>query len=140
MAVVSEGSPDRPEIHAANIVADGIVVRETWDLNAKAVAKVAQIKGVKAEKANFSLICYDLSHISEYARIETADYKTMKKLLPGVFTFILNGRSKLPKIFKTKKKEVGIRVPDNNIARELEQMLGNPLIASSVHDEYEVIE
>jgi tRNA threonylcarbamoyl adenosine modification protein (Sua5/YciO/YrdC/YwlC family) len=64
----------------------------------------------------------------------------MKKSLPGAFTFILNGSSKLPKIFKTKKKEVGIRVPDNNIARELVQMLGNPLIATSVHDEDEVIE
>jgi len=109
-------------------------------MNPKAVAKVAQIKGLKAEKANFSLICYDLSHISEYARIETADYKLMKKSLPGAFTFILNGSSKLPKIFKTKKKEVGIRVPDNNIARELVEMLGNPLIATSVHDEDEVIE
>ena len=109
-------------------------------MNAKAVAKVAQIKGVKAEKANFSLICHDLSHISEYARIETADYKLMKKSLPGAFTFILNGSSKLPKIFKSKKKEVGIRVPDNNIARELVRMLGNPLIATSVHDEDEVIE
>lgn len=109
-------------------------------MNPKAVAKVAQIKGLKAEKANFSLICYDLSHISEYARIETADYKLMKKSLPGAFTFILNGSSKLPKIFKSKKKEVGIRVPDNSIARELVQMLGNPLIATSVHDEDEVIE
>lgn len=108
--------------------------------NPKAVAQVARIKGVKAEKANFSLICYDLSHISEYARIDTPDYKLMKKSLPGPFTFILNGSSNLPKIFKAKKKEVGIRVPDNNIARELVNLLGNPLIATSVHDEDEVIE
>lgn len=109
-------------------------------MNVKAVARVAQLKGLKPEKANFSLICYDLSHISEYARIETADYKLMKKHLPGAFTFILNGSSKLPKIFKTKKKEVGIRVPDHHIARELVAKLGNPLIATSVHDEDEVIE
>lgn len=108
--------------------------------NVKAVARVAQIKGLKAEKANFSLICYDLSHISEYARIDTPDYKLMKKNLPGPFTFILNGSSALPKIFKTKKKEVGIRVPANNIARKLVEMLGNPLIATSVHDEDEIIE
>lgn len=108
--------------------------------NVKAVARVAQIKGLKAEKANFSLICYDLSHISEYARIDTPDYKLMKKNLPGPFTFILNGSSALPKIFKTKKKEVGIRVPANNIARQLVEMLGNPLIATSVHDEDEIIE
>ncbi|MFN2431077.1 MAG: L-threonylcarbamoyladenylate synthase [Cryomorphaceae bacterium] len=108
--------------------------------NVKAVARVAQIKGLKAEKANFSLICYDLSHISEYARIDTPDYKLMKRHLPGPFTFILNGSSALPKIFKTKKKEVGIRVPKNNIARQLVEMLGNPLIATSVHDEDEIIE
>lgn len=108
--------------------------------NPKAIAQVARIKGVKPEKANFSLICYDLSHISEYARIDTPDYKLMKKSLPGPFTFILNGSSNLPKIFKAKKKEVGIRVPDNNITRELVNLLGNPLIATSVHDDDEVIE
>ncbi len=109
-------------------------------LNVKAVARVAQIKGLKPEKANFSLICHDLSHISEYARIETPVYKLMKRHLPGPFTFILNGSSNLPKLFKSKKKEVGIRVPDNLIARGLVEMLGNPLIATSVHDEDEVIE
>ncbi len=109
-------------------------------MNAKAVARVAQIKGLKQDKANFSFICYDLSHISEYARIETADYKLMKKLLPGPFTFILNGSSNLPKLYKSNKKEVGIRVPANNIARQLVALLGNPLIATSVHDEDEVLE
>ncbi len=108
--------------------------------NVKAVARVAQIKGEKADKANFSIICHDLSHIAEYARVDTPDYKLMKKNLPGPFTFILNGTSALPKIFKTKKKEVGIRVPDNNIARGLVEMLGNPLASTSVHDDDEVIE
>jgi tRNA threonylcarbamoyl adenosine modification protein (Sua5/YciO/YrdC/YwlC family) len=109
-------------------------------MNVKAVARVAHLKGLKPEKANFSLICYDLSHISEYARIETPDYKLMKKSLPGPFTFILNASSKVPKIFKSNKKTVGIRVPDNKIARDLVQLLGNPLIATSVHDEDDVIE
>lgn len=108
--------------------------------NVKAVARVAQIKGEKADKANFSVICHDLSHIAHYARVDTPDYKLMKKNLPGPFTFILNGTSALPKIFKTKKKEVGIRVPDNNIARGLVEMLGNPLASTSVHDSDEVIE
>ena len=108
--------------------------------NQKAVARVAQIKGIKPEKANFSIICYDLSHISEYARVSTPEYKLMKKNLPGPFTFILNGSSALPRIFKSNKKEVGIRVPDNNIARQLVHLLGNPLIATSVHDEDEVLE
>jgi len=108
--------------------------------NQKAVARVAQIKGYRPEKANFSIICYDLSHIAEYARVSTPEYKLMRKNLPGPFTFILNGSSALPRIFKTKKKEVDIRVPDNNIARQLVQMLGNPLIATSVYDEDDVLE
>ncbi len=145
--------PDNPDPkrmrQVIDILKDGGVIIYPTDtvysigcdlMNTKAVNRVAQIKGLKPEKANFSLICYDLSHISEYARIETADYKLMKKSLPGAFTFILNGSSKLPKLFKSNKKEVGIRVPDNNIARELVRILGNPLIATSVHDEDEVIE
>lgn len=108
--------------------------------NSKAIDKVAKLKGVKPEKANLSLICYDLSHISEYARIDTADYKLMKKHLPGPYTFILNGSSNLPKIFRGKKKEIGIRVPNNNIARELVKELGNPIVTTSVHDDDEIIE
>ncbi len=108
--------------------------------NAKGFARMAKIKGVKPEKANFSMICYDLSHISEYARIDTPDYKLMRKNLPGPFTFILKGSSNLPKIFKSNRKEAGIRIPDNNIARQLVQMLGNPLVSTSVHDDDEVLE
>lgn len=108
--------------------------------NPKAVARVERIKGEKANKSHFSLICFDLSDISMYARVTTPEYKLMKKNLPGPFTFILSGSSALPKIFKTKKKEVGIRVPDNKIARGLVEMLGNPLVATSVHDDDEVIE
>lgn len=109
-------------------------------MNQKAVAKVAALKGLKPEKANFSIICHDLSHISEYARIDTPDYKMMKKSLPGPFTFILNATGNVPKIFKNKKKTIGIRVPDNNIARTLVKEFGNPLIATSVHDDDEILE
>ncbi len=109
-------------------------------MNQKAVARVAAIKGIKPEKANFSIICYDLSHISEYARIDTPDYKLMKKSLPGPFTFILNATGSVPKIFKNKKKTIGIRVPDNKIARGLVQEYGNPIIATSVHDDDEILE
>ncbi len=109
-------------------------------MNSKAVARIAKIKGIKPEKANFSVIFYDLSHISQYARVDTPDYKLLKKNLPGPFTFILNGSSNLPKIFKNKRKEVGIRIPDNNIARQLVEGLGNPLIATSVHDDDEILE
>ncbi len=145
--------PENPDPKRMNQVVDclrggGVIIYPTdtvysigCDLmNPKAVARVAQLKGLKPEKANFSLICFDLSHISEYARIETPDYKLMKKSLPGAFTFILNASSKVPKIFKSNKKTIGIRVPNNLIARELVRLLGNPLIATSVHDDDEVIE
>ncbi|MCB0402650.1 MAG: threonylcarbamoyl-AMP synthase [Flavobacteriales bacterium] len=104
--------------------------------NRKAVERMAQIKGIKAEKANFSLICYDLSHISDYTvQFSNAVYKLMKRALPGPFTFILNANTSVPKLFKSNKKTIGIRVPDNNIARVLVQELGNPLISTSVHDD-----
>ncbi len=108
--------------------------------NAKAVEKVARIKGVKVEKNNFSFICSDLSHISDYTKpISSSVFKLMKKNLPGPFTFILDANNNLPKYFKL-KKTVGIRVPDNNIIREIVRELGNPILSTSVHDEDEIIE
>lgn len=108
--------------------------------NNKALEKVARIKGIKLEKANFSFICYDLSNLSEYIKqIDTPTYKILKRALPGAFTFILNGNNKLPKAFK-KKKTVGIRIPDNNIVREIVKELGNPIVSTSIYDEDSVIE
>jgi tRNA threonylcarbamoyl adenosine modification protein (Sua5/YciO/YrdC/YwlC family) len=99
----------------------------------KAVERIAQLKGIKAEKANFSFICYDLSHISDFTKqISNPVYKLMKKLLPGPFTFILNSSSKVPKLFESKKKTVGIRVPDNMISRLIVNELGNPIMSTSV--------
>jgi tRNA threonylcarbamoyl adenosine modification protein (Sua5/YciO/YrdC/YwlC family) len=109
-------------------------------MNQKAIARVAAIKGLKPEKANFSIICYDLSHISEYARVNTPEYKLLKKSLPGAFTFILNATGNVPKIFKSKKKTIGIRVPNNSIAREIVNEFGNPIIATSVRDDDEILE
>lgn len=107
----------------------------------KAVDAVARLKGIKLEKANFSLICHDLSNISHFTKqISTPSFKLMKKALPGPFTFILPASSNVPKLFKSKKKTVGIRVPDNNIPREIVEMLGSPIISTSVYDEDEVIE
>ncbi|NNC83455.1 MAG: threonylcarbamoyl-AMP synthase [Flavobacteriales bacterium] len=109
--------------------------------NHKAVERVARIKGVKMEKANFSLVCYDLSHLSTYAKqIDTNTFKLMKRLLPGPYTFILRASKEVPKLFTDKKKTVGIRVPDNNVCRELVLRLGHPMVSSSVHDDDEVIE
>ena len=108
--------------------------------NTKALERIAKIKGVKLEKANFSFICSDLSHISDYIKqIDTATFKILKRALPGPYTFILPGNNNLPKEFK-KKTTVGIRVPDNAIALEIVRQLGNPIVSSSIHDEDEVIE
>ncbi len=108
--------------------------------NTKAMEKIARIKGVKLEKANFSFICNDLSHLSDYVKqIDTSIYKILKRALPGPYTFILPGSNNLPKIFK-KKKTVGIRIPDNTIARTIVAELGNPIISTSIYDEDAVIE
>jgi tRNA threonylcarbamoyl adenosine modification protein (Sua5/YciO/YrdC/YwlC family) len=108
--------------------------------NAKALERVAKLKGIKLEKANLSFICYDLSHISDYVKqIDTATFKLLKRALPGPYTFILPGNNDLPKVFKN-KKTVGIRVPDNSIIRAIIKELGNPIISTSIHDEDEIIE
>jgi tRNA threonylcarbamoyl adenosine modification protein (Sua5/YciO/YrdC/YwlC family) len=107
----------------------------------KAVERVAAIKGVKAEKADFSIICNDLSHISDYTKpFNTEIYKLMKKALPGPFTFILLANNNVPRIFQNRKKTIGIRVPDNSITRQIVEELGNPIISTSIYDEDEIIE
>jgi tRNA threonylcarbamoyl adenosine modification protein (Sua5/YciO/YrdC/YwlC family) len=109
--------------------------------NSRAVEKMARIKGVKLKDANFSLICYDLSHLSDFCKpMDNAVFKMMKKALPGAFTFILNASNNVPKLFKANKKTIGIRVPDNNIIREVVKELGNPVVSTSVHDDDEVVE
>ncbi|GAA4301898.1 L-threonylcarbamoyladenylate synthase [Aestuariibaculum suncheonense] len=108
--------------------------------NIKALEKVARIKQVKLEKSNFSFICHDLSHLSDYVKqIETSTFKVLKRALPGPYTFILPGSKNLPHPFK-KKKTVGIRVPNNKIALEIVKKLGHPIISTSIRDEDEVIE
>lgn len=108
-------------------------------LNVRAVEKVCKLKGINPDKNNLSIICYDLSNITEYAKVNNATFKLMKKNLPGAFTFILNTTSSLPKIYKN-RKTVGIRVPDNNIIRELARVLGSPILTTSIKDDDEVIE
>lgn len=108
--------------------------------NSRALEKLAKIKGVKLEKANFSFVCSSLSNISDYVKqIDTPTFKILKRALPGAYTFILPGSNDLPKDFR-KKKTVGIRVPENNIAIQIVEMLGNPIVSTSIHDEDEVIE
>lgn len=108
--------------------------------NIKALERVARIKQVKLEKSNFSFVCHDLSNLSDYVKqINTSTFKILKRALPGPYTFILPGSKSLPNPFK-KKKTVGIRVPNNNIALEIVKKLGNPIISTSIRDEDEVLE
>ncbi len=146
--------PDNPAERQLRLVVEclmdgGVIIFPTDTIYAigcdifkpRAVERVAQIKGVKKEKANFSFICHDLSHLSEYSKpIDNAVYKMMRRNLPGAFTFILSANNKVPKIFQSKKKSIGIRIPDNNIARNIVMMLGNPIMSTSVHDDDEIIE
>ena len=108
--------------------------------NTKALEKIARIKGVKLEKANFSFVCSDLKNLSDYVKqIDTSTFKLLKRALPGPYTFIMQGNNNLPKDFK-KKKTVGIRVPDNTIARTIVEKLGNPIVSTSIYDDDDVIE
>ncbi|HEY9221675.1 MAG TPA: L-threonylcarbamoyladenylate synthase [Lutibacter sp.] len=108
--------------------------------NTKAMERVAQLKGLKLDKANFSFICYDLSNLSDYVKqIDTPAYKILKKALPGPYTFVLPSSTNLPKAFKN-KKTVGIRIPNNNIIRELVKKLGNPIVSTSIYDEDDLLE
>lgn len=109
--------------------------------NQKAIEKVCQIRGLNPQKANLSFICYDLTDISQYTKpFDTAVFRVLKKALPGPFTFIFNASGQVPKLLSSKKKTVGIRVPDNNIVREIVRELGHPIVTASIHDDDEIIE
>ncbi|PWA07881.1 L-threonylcarbamoyladenylate synthase [Flavobacterium laiguense] len=153
MAQIIKIYPDKPsEAAIAKVVKvlkdGGLVIYPTDTVyglgcditNSRALEKIAKIKGVKLEKANFSFICHDLSNLSDYVKqIDTSTFKLLKRALPGPYTFILPGNNNLPKEFK-KKTTVGIRVPDNSIALEIVRLLGNPIVSTSIRDEDEVIE
>lgn len=110
------------------------------DINSNAaIEKICKILGKKPQKANLSLLCRDLSNISEYClQIPNPVFKLMKQVLPGPYTFILNANTQVPKIFKANKKTVGIRVPDNDIIQSLLLELERPLVSSSIHSEDEI--
>lgn len=109
--------------------------------NKKAYEKICKLKNVKPNKANFSMVCYDLSHISDFTlNLSTPTYKLMHRLLPGPYTFILRANKTVQKIFGYKKNEIGIRVPDNNIARALVKELGRPILSASTKHEDVILE
>lgn len=112
---------------------------DIYDSNA--VDKICRIKGIRPEKSNLSILCSDLSHLSDFAKpIDTPVYRVMRKALPGPFTFILKANSNVPKIFKSKRKSVGIRIPDNKICREIVTELGHPIVSTSIHADDAVID
>lgn len=146
--------PENPEErkiqHIVDVLRDGGVIIYPTDtvygigcdlFNHKAIEKLKLIKGIKGKDLNLSFICHDLSQLSEYAKhVDTPVFKLMKKCFPGPYTFILESSSKVPKILNTKKKTVGIRVPDNNIPREIVRFLGNPIISASIHDVDDIVD
>lgn len=147
---IYEENPSPKQIQkVVNALRDGAVIIYPTDTvyglgcditNTAALEKVAQLRGVKLDKANFSFICENLSNLSDYVRqIDTQTFKILKRCLPGPYTFVLPGNNNLPSVFK-KKKTVGIRVPENNIARALVAGLGNPIVSTSIKDEDEVLE
>jgi tRNA threonylcarbamoyl adenosine modification protein (Sua5/YciO/YrdC/YwlC family) len=144
-----EKNPNQKEINRiVDILKNGGIIVYPTDtvyaigcdaLNVRAIEKICKIKGLNPQKTNLSIICSDLSNISEYAKVSNTIFKLMKKNLPGPFTFILNATNSLPKIYKN-RKEVGIRIPDNNIVRTLVQELGNPILSTSVRNKDDILE
>ncbi len=100
-------------------------------LNNNAIERICKIKGINPQRTNLSIVCSDISQASQYARIDNRVFQLLRENLPGAFTFILPAASTLPKVFKG-RKTVGIRVPDNVIAREIASRLGNPILTTSI--------
>ena len=148
---IHDQNPDLTKLNeVANILLNGGVIIYPTDTvyamgcslqHKKAIQQLAKLKDIKLKKANFSIMFYDLSQLSEYTKhIDRSTYKILNKNLPGPFTFILEASPQIPKLFDTNKKTVGIRIPENKIVRELVQILGHPLVTTSLHDEDEILE
>ena len=146
--------PDNPDNRKVALIVDilskgGIIIYPTDTVYAlgcslahkKSIVKLAQLKGLKTKKADFSIIFSDLSKLSDYTKhIDRPTYKLLNKNLPGPFTFILNASNNVPKLFDSNKKTIGIRIPDNRITMAIVEALGTPLVTTSLHDEDDIIE
>ncbi len=146
--------PDNPELRKIRKVVDcltggGVIIYPTDTVyglgcdiyDSGAVERICRIKGIRPEKSHLSILCYDFSHLSDFAKpIDTPVYRVMRKALPGPFTFILKANNNVPKLFKSRKKTVGIRIPDNKICREIVKELGHPIVSTSIHSEDHVID
>ena len=138
--------PDNPNVRNINTVVEclrkgGVIIYPTDTIygigcdiyNAEAIARIARIKNIDVKKANFSFICCDLSHLSDYAKsVDTPIFRLLKAALPGPYTFILEASKQVPKLLKTKKDTVGIRVPDNKICHQIVRQLEHPLMSASL--------
>lgn len=146
--------PDNPAgskvAHIARVLKEGGVIIYPTDtiyglgcdiFNSKAIDKISRIKGLNHKKINLSFICYDLGDITNYvSNMSTPVFKVLKRALPGPFTFIMKASSKTPKFVHKTKKTVGIRIPDNNIPREIVKELGNPIITTSLRQDDNIVE
>jgi tRNA threonylcarbamoyl adenosine modification protein (Sua5/YciO/YrdC/YwlC family) len=142
--------PDNPQPRLIKQVADilnkgGIIIYPTDTIYGlgcdifqhKAIERICRIKNVEPQKAQLSFVCYDLSDLSKYAKqLPTPVYRTLKQYLPGPYTFILEASREVPKILKTKKDTIGLRIPDNKIARCIVQELGHPILSASLPGEF----
>src|SRR5690606_36356723 len=138
--------PDNPQLRLINTVVDtlrkgGVIIYPTDTIygigcdstQPAAIERVARIKGVDPKKAQFSFVCSDLRHISDYTKsIDTPTFRILKQALPGPYTFIFKASKQVPKLLQTKKDTVGIRVPDHNICRMIVEQLGNPVLSTSL--------
>ena len=148
---IYEQNPDPRKIKKiVEVLQDGGVIIYPTDtvygigcdiFKARAIERVARIKGVRADKSKFSFICSDLSHLSDYARqVDNHTFKLMKAYFPGPYTFILHASHKVPKSIKNSRKTVGIRIPANNIILEIVRTLGHPMLTTSLKEDDEILE
>ena len=147
-------NPDNPEGRKIKQVAEtlsqgGVIIYPTDTVyglgcdifNPKAVEKICRLRGLKPEKAMLSFICKDISQIAEYAfQIDNDVFKSLKRNLPGPFTFVLKSNNQVPKLFKNRKRSIGVRIPDNNIARNIVEELGRPILSLSLKSDDEILE
>lgn len=147
-------NPDNPQKRyidqVVKILEDGGVIIYPTDTvygigcdiyNNKAVEKICRLRGLDPVKARLSFICSDIAQISEYAQqIDNETFKLMKRNLPGPFTFVLKSNNKVPKMFKNRKRTIGVRIPDNNIVQDLVSALGRPILTASLKSDDEILE
>ncbi|NRA50945.1 MAG: threonylcarbamoyl-AMP synthase [Phaeodactylibacter sp.] len=147
-------NPDNPEGRKINqavevLQAGGVIVYPTDTVyglgcdiyNAKAVDRICKLRGLDPVKARLSFICKDISQVADYAQqIDNTVFRLMKKNLPGAFTFVLKSNNKVPKMFKNRKRTIGIRIPDNNISKALVEALDRPILTASLKSDDEIME